>query len=80
MQFTLRTKKLSNGNILYKTLDTYIDDVKISAYENYPNIDPMPYLVTDGKKMSVLGNVLNVYEPTDAGNLKMQQRCEYCGF
>lgn len=63
-------EKLSNGNILYKTLDTYIDDVKISAYENYPNIDPMPYLVTDGKKMSVLGNVLNVYEPTDAGNLK----------
>ena len=65
-----KDKNNGDGTTLYSAIDCYIDDITVTAHDEYPTVAPMPYLISDGESTAIDGNILNVYETTTVGDLK----------
>lgn len=59
-----------DGTTDFKVIDTYLDDITVAAYDEYPQIASMPQLIADGEKTAISGNTLTVYETTTVADLK----------
>lgn len=59
-----------NGTTLYAAINSYIDDITVTAHDEYPAVASMPHLMSDGEATAINGNILNVYERTTVGDLK----------